>query len=256
MNASSADLKGCNGSNAQGRAILGLQVQVHTFSSAAEELTRRASLQIPTKVAFANANLVNCARRDPPLMKSLQDFFILNDGAGVNIASKILYGRGFPANLNGTDFTPYYLSETVRSSRIFLIGARPEVISKAMAIMSARWPDHTWVGCHDGYFAKEEWPMIAEKIAASQPDLVLVGLGNGLQEKLMDQIVPLCSAQAWGVGALFDFMAGRVGRAPSWMRRVGLEWVYRLLIEPRRLWQRYLVGNFQFLASVLRAKIV
>lgn len=236
------------------RVILGLTLQVHTYGSAIAELERRILCRIPTKVAFANANLVNCAHRDAELMRVLQDMFILNDGTGVNMASRILHGRRFPANLNGTDFTPAFLSGVHRPLRVFLLGAKPEVIAKAQEVMSTQWSRHQWVGHQDGYFDESEWPQVAERIRAARPDLVLVGLGNGLQEKLIEQIVPTLSTQAWGVGALFDFMAGRVRRAPGWMREVGIEWVFRLLLEPRRLWHRYLVGNFVFLKATLEAR--
>lgn len=236
------------------RKLLGLSLQVHSEATAIAELERRIAYRIPTRVAFANANLVNCAHRDPDLMRVLQDFFVLNDGTGVNIASRLLHGQPFPANLNGTDFTPNFLSNVGRPLRIFLLGARPEVIAKASEVMSARWPMHQWVGHRNGYFAESDWPSVVEEIRACRPDLILVGLGNGLQERLIEQLVPASAAQAWGVGALFDFMAGRVRRAPAWMRQVGVEWVYRLLLEPRRLWHRYLVGNLVFLRATLKAR--
>lgn len=236
------------------RQILGLTLQVHTSASAIAELERRITCRIPTRVAFANANLVNCAHRDPELMRALQGFFILNDGSGINIASRVLHGRSFPGNLNGTDFTPSFLSNVGRPLRIFLLGARQEVVTQAQETLSKRWPMHQWVGCRDGYFTESEWPEVAEQIRECRPDLVLVGLGNGLQEKLMERIVPSLSVQAWGVGALFDFLAGRVRRAPGWMRELGIEWVFRLLLEPRRLWHRYLIGNFVFLNATFKAR--
>jgi exopolysaccharide biosynthesis WecB/TagA/CpsF family protein len=81
---------------------------------------------------------------------------------------------------------------------------------------------------------------------------LLVAMGNGLQERWIERLVPEASLSAWGIGALFDFLAGEFKRAPQWMRYLGIEWVYRLMLEPRRLWRRYILGNPLFVWRVLR----
>jgi exopolysaccharide biosynthesis WecB/TagA/CpsF family protein len=79
-------------------------------------------------------------------------------------------------------------------------------------------------------------------------------MGNGLQERWVERLVPEVTLSAWGVGAFFDFLAGEVQRAPLWMRRLNIEWVYRLMQEPGRMWRRYLIGNPKFVLRVLRQR--
>jgi exopolysaccharide biosynthesis WecB/TagA/CpsF family protein len=96
---------------------------------------------------------------------------------------------------------------------------------------------------------------VAERVRAARPDVLLVALGNPLQECWIDaNLAQLDARVAIGVGALFDYLAGRVVRAPRWVRALRGEWLFRLLVEPRRLWRRYVLGNPQFLWRVLRAR--
>lgn len=237
------------------RVILGLGVEAVSTEQAASLLEQRLLLRQPTKLAFANANLLNTAFEDPKLHQMMQDFIVLNDGTGINIASRILYGERFADNLNGTDFVPYFLDHCKSPLDIFLLGATSSVVSKAAGIFRERWPRHRLVGVRDGYFTDNEFPAVKQQIASTQPHLVLVAMGNGLQERLAAQLVPDAAVSAWCVGALFDFLSGQVPRAPYWMRTVGAEWLFRLVIEPHRLWRRYLLGNPRFLARVLMQRL-
>ena len=177
---------------------------------------------------------------------------LLNDGSGINLASKLIFRQSFPDNLNGTDFTPYFLDHCATPLRIFLFGARPAVAARAANYFVRRWPQHRIVGYHHGYFSSTEEAQILSTIKAAKPSLVLVAMGNGLQERWVEKLVPDVALSAWGIGALFDFLCGEVHRAPSWMRSLGIEWAYRLLQEPGRMWRRYLIGNPKFVVRVLR----
>src|SRR5690606_32629367 len=105
-----------------------------------------------TKIAFANANLLNMAWEQPALHQALQDFLILNDGLGVNIASRLVSGKRFTNNLNGTDFVPYFLSHCHSSMDIFLLGASEEVLARTREVFQQRWPQHRVVGAQNGYY--------------------------------------------------------------------------------------------------------
>jgi exopolysaccharide biosynthesis WecB/TagA/CpsF family protein len=237
------------------RAILGISVHSETQQQATALLEQRLFSRRPTKLAFANAHLLNTAFEDRHLHQIMQDFLVLNDGTGVNIASRVLFGHKFPYNLNGTDFVPYFLDNCTKPLDIFLLGATEKVVQKTRAVFARRWPQHRVVGFQNGYFTDSEFVGIKQKIAALQPHMVLVAMGNGKQERLAAELVPDAAVSAWCIGALFDFLSGEVPRAPYWMRKLGSEWVFRLFVEPHRLWRRYMIGNPKFLIRVIRQRL-
>ncbi len=239
----------------QFRHILGLKIAVLTNESASKLIEKRIKDNSPTRLAFANASLANMAFEDKQFSKVLQSFLLLNDGTGINIGSKFLCHKEFPANLNGTDFTPYFLDHCAVDLRIFLLGASPKVSSRAAEYFAKRWPKHQIVGSQHGFFSKNDEEEILGNIRRSQANLVLVAMGNGLQEYWVNKLVPDVVLSAWGIGALFDFLASEINRAPEWMRRMGIEWIYRLIHEPKRLWKRYLIGNAKFMFRLLMTRI-
>lgn len=207
-------------------------------------------------LAYCNANLVNIAASDVALRERLARFLVLPDGIGVDIASWLLYGATFPANLNGTDFTPAILAARKRPLHVMLLGGRPDVAERAAAKLRADYPQHRFSVLNHGYLASQDEPALLARLAHERPDLLLVAFGNPRQEKwIADRIDARHCAVAAGIGALFDFLAGEVARAPESFRSLRLEWVYRLWLEPRRLWRRYVVGNPAFLLRVLRQKL-
>ncbi|MGE7468895.1 WecB/TagA/CpsF family glycosyltransferase [Bosea sp. NPDC003192] len=207
-------------------------------------------------LAYCNANLVNIAARDAGLRERLARFLVLPDGIGVDIASRLLYGTAFPANLNGTDFTPAILAAREHPLSVMLLGGRPDVAERAAAKLRADYPQHHFSVLSHGYFGPDEEAALLARLAHERPDLLLVAFGNPRQEKwIADRIDSRHCAVAAGIGALFDFLAGEVARAPESFRTLRLEWVYRLWLEPRRLWRRYVVGNPAFLLRVLRQKL-
>ena len=234
------------------RDILGCRIRVLERDQAIATILSAVEARTSLRVAFVNAHLATIAARDPDVADTLSQFLLLNDGAGIDLASRLLYGTSFPANLDGTDFTPALLDTARPGLRLYLLGARADVIAAAASVYARRWPQHVVVGVHDGFFAPEDEPALAAAIRASAPDLILVGMGCPRQELWLARhdVAPVALA----VGALFDFQSGRIARAPLWMRLIRLEWVYRLALEPRRLWRRYLPGNAAFLARVLRQK--
>ena len=232
------------------RDILGVRTQIVTTEEACNQLDEAID-RGGMKVAFANANLLNFVAKDDALRLVLRDFFMLNDGIGVDLASRLLYGRTFPENLAGTDFVPKYLDQSRHALRIYMLGATQDSLDKAAAYLAKRWPRHTLVGSHNGYFTAEAEPQIAEAIHAAGANLVLVAMGNPAQEKWIARHGDQIPAVVVAVGALFDFWAQAVPRAPDWVRSIRSEWVFRLMQEPGRLWRRYLIGNFVFLGHTV-----
>lgn len=237
--------------------ILGVDVQVWERRRAVAALDARLGANRPTCVAFANANLLNFAAANPGLRSILKTFTVLNDGVGTDIAALVLHGRSFPCNMNGTDFVPFYLENTVHNHRIFLVGARPDVIRRAAQVLQDRFKTrHEIVGWADGFAGVADRDALLRRIAASGAGLLLVGMGNPKQELwLADAMGESGCKLAFGVGAFLDFTAGELPRAPLMLRRLRLEWAHRLGHEPRRLFKRYVLETPVFLARVLKQRL-
>ena len=234
------------------RTILDVPVLVRTSPEAIWLLDDRYERSKPTAVVFANAHTLN--RATSPAVRSILDrAVVFNDGVGLDIASRMLFGRAFPENLNGTDFVPHYLRSTKHRYRLFLVGAKPGVAERAAIRLAQAVPQHEIVGCNDGYVPAENTDALIERIRAAQADVLLVAMGNPQQEQWLDGNLAATGCRlGFGVGGLFDFLAGSVPRAPVWVQAARLEWSFRLMQEPRRLWRRYLVEMPVFLARIFR----
>jgi len=231
------------------KEILGVQVLDMTADAAINLIDARMAEGVSSSIAYLNAHTALQAAGNETFRKALQDFLVLNDGVGVDIAARMKYGARFSDNLNGTDFTPLYLEKTKHRFRIFLLGAQPGVAADVAKIFAARFPQHTIVGHRDGFFEKSENAKIAETIRASGANLLLVAMGNPAQELwIADNFKATGAMLAFAVGALFDFTAGRFPRAPKLVQALKAEWLFRLACEPKRLWKRYTVNNVAFLS--------
>ncbi|UCI07276.1 WecB/TagA/CpsF family glycosyltransferase [Mesorhizobium sp. B1-1-8] len=238
------------------RSILGISVLAIRWDDAIALLARLIAERRFTKVSFLNAHNANIAYTDPVFAAALEDFLILPDGVGVDIAAKLLYGAPFPDNLNGTDFIPAFLQASKRPLTVALLGATRVSAEAASVKLSTLAVQHEFVVIHDGYFSAAEEPKIIERIARLRPDVLLVAMGVPRQELWIERHIDQrhCTLPI-AVGALLDFLSGTVPRAPLWMRRLRLEWLFRLCIEPGRLWRRYVVGNPLFLWRVFKQKL-
>lgn len=237
--------------------ILGVPIVRLSREAALERLVRLHDEAEPSLVAYANAHTLNIASRDPGYREVLRSAaIVMNDGSGVGIAAR-LWGLPFPENLNGTDMNPLILGLAAeRGWPVYFVGARPGVAEVAAQRMSERFPGLKVVGTRNGYFRRDEEEAVAAEVRSSGAGLVMVAMGNPLQEEwLVRNLAETGARLGVGVGAFFDFTAGSVKRAPSWMNRWGIEWVWRLAQEPRRLWRRYVLGNPLFLARVIRERI-
>lgn len=201
-------------------------------------------------VAFCNAHTVNLARRDASFVAALNKAMVLNDGVGLDLARRALYGGPFPDNLNGTDFTTVVMETAPRPLRIFLLGSPSGVADKAAAVLATRFPRHSFVGTRHGFFDPSEGRDVALAIAKTGADLVLVGTGQPRQEKWAAEHGAETGALVMCIGAYLDFTAGVVRRASPWVRQLRLEWLVRLAQEPQRLAGRYIIGNGRFLADI------
>ena len=207
-------------------------------------------------VGFCNAHMAELALHDAAFAAALERFLLVNDGIGLEIAARILEGRGFPENLNGTDFLPHLFGQSQRKLRVYLLGAKPGVAEEAGRRFVARFPLVEIVGARDGYFAAGDEPAVVAAVAAAAPDILLVAFGNPKQEMFIARHFDALGARAmFGVGALLDFTAGQVARAPVWVRKARLEWAFRLAQEPTRLVRRYTIEIGGFLFDILRLRL-
>ena len=235
------------------RAILGIDVHPLSEMRAIERIAEAVRKPGLTRIAFLNAHGANIAFRDRAFRDVLADFTVLPDGLGVDLCSRMHHGAPFPDNLNGTDFIPRLFDGIGRPCRVALFGATPGIAREVARVWQARWPDHRFVALADGYEFDEA--RLLETLRQDPADILLVALGNPAQEKwIAGRIGPEHARVAIGVGALFDFAAGRVPRAPGWMIGLRLEWLHRLWLEPARMWRRYLLGNPLFMLRVLRSR--
>jgi N-acetylglucosaminyldiphosphoundecaprenol N-acetyl-beta-D-mannosaminyltransferase len=204
-------------------------------------------------VYFVNAHTLNLAAREPAYRQLLnRGHCVLGDGTGVRWAARVR-GVAMKANLNGTDLVPrLFRDASDQGYRYFLLGATAETIARAAANAQDRFPGWTLAGHHHGYIDMHDSPGVIQQINDARPHMLLVGMGNPLQEQWIDRHldklrVPLCL----GTGGLFDHWAGNLRRAPRWVRRLGYEWAQLLVQQPHK-WRRYLLGNPAFLWRMIR----
>ncbi|MEM1176800.1 MAG: WecB/TagA/CpsF family glycosyltransferase [Acidobacteriota bacterium] len=237
--------------------ILGIEIRNSTMAETLDWMLARIRRREPTRVAFVNPDCLNIACRDPRYRSALDSAdLVLPDGFGLRLAARLL-GTELCDNINGTDLFPRLCAALEESGgRLYLLGARPGVAARAAVGMQARFPSLSVAGHHHGYFSADEQADVIGGIKDSKPDALLVAFGAPRQDVWVEEHqASLETPLIIGVGGLFDFYSGRIPRAPMWMRELGLEWCWRMLQEPGRLWRRYVVGNPLFLLRVLRQRL-
>ncbi len=233
--------------------LFGLSVADAGMDEALGWLTARLESGARTRVAFLNAHCVNLAAGNAEYRASLVSAdAILPDGSGVALAAR-LQGTRLQANLNGTDLIPQLCQRLSLAGRsVFLVGGRPGVAAAAAAALVQDCPGLKIAGTQHGFFLPNEEADVIAAVNASGADVVLAAFGVPMQETWLERVAPQIDATlSFGVGGLFDFISGRIPRAPQTLRRLGLEWTYRLYQEPRRMWRRYIVGNPVFVARAI-----
>jgi exopolysaccharide biosynthesis WecB/TagA/CpsF family protein len=202
------------------------------------------------RVFFMNAHCCNIRRRNKAYARAVAAAdMLLPDGVGVAMAAKMA-GQELTANLNGTDFVPLLLAEAAKQGKsVFLFGGTPGTADAAAAQLIHSIPHLRIAGTRDGFEGAANTEAVITDINDSDADIVLVAMGVPMQEIWLHENAHRLNAPlSLAVGALFDFLAGNVTRAPKLVRRARMEWVWRLAMEPRRMAKRYLAGNITFLA--------
>ena len=235
--------------------ILGVSIDALTMEQVLDRVDKTIVARGHLRIGIVNAAKLVHMRRDVTLRADVRSCdLILADGVPVVWASRLL-GRPLPERIAGIDLMLGMLRRGNQAGyRIYCLGASEGVLATAVTRITREYRQVRLVGHHHGYFTPQEEPALVATIAGAQPDILLVGISSPKKERFLarwsDQLgVPVCH----GVGGSFDVLAGKVRRAPLAWQRLGLEWLYRVKQEPRRLWRRYLVTNTLFCAMVLSA---
>jgi N-acetylglucosaminyldiphosphoundecaprenol N-acetyl-beta-D-mannosaminyltransferase len=241
--------------------VLGVGVDPLTVEDLHAEIGRLVRGGRGGLVLNVNAHCLNLCYEDP----ALRGFFngaevVFCDGAGVMLAARVL-GARIPERITYADWAWRLAAfAAAEGFSLFFLGARPGVALAAAERLKERYPGLKIAGSHHGYFdhsaGSPQSVAVVEEINAAAPDILLVGLGMPLQERwLMENVHRLDAGAVLTGGAVFDYVSGRLSRGPRLLTGNGFEWLARLLVEPRRLWRRYLVGNPLFLLRVLRQRL-
>jgi N-acetylglucosaminyldiphosphoundecaprenol N-acetyl-beta-D-mannosaminyltransferase len=197
-----------------------------------------------------NANKVVLMETDPLLRESLDEADIVSaDGQAVVWSSRLL-GEALPERVPGIDLMENLMElAKERQYKVYLFGAKEAVVSKVASYYNELFSAPIVVGYRNGYYTEEDEPAIIEAINKSEAQLLFVAIPSPQKElfikKYRDQLPKVFLLM--GVGGSFDVISGTVPRAPRWMQDNGLEWFYRLIQEPRKMWRRYLIGNWKYI---------
>ena len=241
-------LRGARGDHASILALIGAIQVVHSDDEASALLARLAAPVRPTLVSFVNHHALNLARSRPAFATLLAGSdLLLRDGVGVEVGMALLGWRP-GLNMHGTDFIPR-LAARYRGRRVALYGTAEPWVGRAAAVLAGMGCE--MVSVRDGFRPIDSYVRAAAKDA---PELVILAMGMPKQEQVAAAIAAAVAAPMVIVngGAVADFLAERFGRAPVWVQNARLEWAFRMMREPRRLWRRYIVGGVVFAWSLLQ----
>lgn len=204
-----------------------------------------------------NAGKVVAMQKDSELRKSVNESDIINaDGQAVVWASSFL-GKPLKERVAGIDLMANLVDMAYRNNyKIFLFGAKEEVVKTVVEKYSETYSPNIIAGYRNGYFEASEEEAIAHQIADSGTQMLFVAISSPIKENFLYKYRDVLKNVnlIMGVGGSFDVFAGKTKRAPIWMQNAGLEWFYRFLQEPKRMWKRYLVGNSKFIYLVMKER--
>ena len=231
--------------------LLGVRIDRLTLAGLLSNVEGFVAARRRATILYVNIHCMNVRARDEGLARCLEAAdLVYCDGTGVHLASEVA-GKPLPARMTGADWIHDLCRLCVRREHsLFLLGGAPGSAQEAATALQVRHPGLRIAGTGAGYDVTSE---TVQRINASAANIVLVGMGTPSQELWIEEHRHELQAEVvWAVGALFDFVSGRIWRGPPLLTNHGFEWLCRLVVEPRKLWRRYLIGNPQFLWRVIR----
>lgn len=236
--------------------LLGLPTHSLSMHQTLDFINSRLEKALFTQHVVVNVAKLVHSQKDQTLKKSVEDCDIINiDGMGVVWGARLL-GHDVPERVAGIDlFSELIKLSSEKNYPVFLLGAKQEIVVKVADKLQKQHPNLNLSGFHHGYFWDDE-QAIVEKIKASGAKLLFVAITSPKKENFINKWKEQLGVDfVMGVGGTFDVIAGKVSRAPIWMQKSGLEWLYRVIQEPKRMWKRYLFTNGKFAALLLKAKL-
>lgn len=241
--------------------ILGVRIDPFTVDDLYSAIGDIVDLKQKEIIANVNAQAMNLSYKLPWFRTFLNESkYVFCDGFGVILGARLL-GHHLPERVTYADWI-WELASVAETSgwTIYFLGAKEGVAEKAAENLMDRYPDLNIIGCHHGYFDKRpnssENASVLEQINSSEPNILIVGFGMPRQELWLSENWQNVNANvALTGGAVFDYASGELKRGPDWMTQRGLEWFARLIIEPKRLWRRYIIGNPLFIWRILKSRL-
>ncbi|MDC8757619.1 WecB/TagA/CpsF family glycosyltransferase [Janthinobacterium fluminis] len=237
--------------------MMGCQIDNLSMEETLQRVEGFIQSGLPHQHVVVNVDKLVKAERDPELRRIINECALINvDGMPVVWASRLL-GKGLKERVAGVDLFEALMGRAAQKGwRVYLLGAREEVVGAVKQTYEVKYPGLTVAGYRNGYWKPEEEAGVVADIAAARADLLFVAISSPKKEHFLGQYQAQMKVPfAMGVGGTFDVAVGRVKRAPLWMQRSGLEWFYRFLQEPRRMFRRYFIEDMAFIRLFLKEAI-
>jgi len=229
------------------RDLFGVEIDALDMSNTVDRIMTLVDRRVQVQHVAINAGKVVMMSKDDKLRAVIRACPVVNaDGQSVVIASRLLR-RPLPERVAGIDLFAELVKRAAENGRsVYFLGARDEVLDEMLSRFRIQYPTLRIAGFRNGYWNEDA--EVIDQVRAAQPDLLFLAIPSPRKEFWLAEHLPALGVPfAMGVGGSFDVLAGKIKRAPKWVQRIGCEWVYRLVQEPRRMWKRYLVGNTAFM---------
>lgn len=237
-------------------SILGAPIDVLNTKQTIHLVEQYILKKEPLHLLGVNADKLTQIHKDVRLRKIVKSCGVINaDGASLIMASKFL-SKPLPERVAGIDLMQALIALCEKKQySVYLLGAKQHVVEQTAKALKNRHPHLKLLGTHHGYFKKEDWSTISDKLKKIKPDITFVGITSPLKEYLVEYLQNDGNKGVFmGVGGSFDVLSGNIPRAPLWMQHMNLEWLFRISLEPRKRLKRCLVSNTFFIGAVLREK--
>lgn len=236
--------------------LLNAIIDVLDMRETVELVEKYINTKTPLHLMGVNADKINELNSNPLMKEIVNKCGIINaDGASVVLASKLLKKK-LPERVAGVDLMIELVKLCCEKNySIYLLGAKQSVVEQTRDVLMDKYSNLNIKGIHNGYFKEEQWDNISKELKKLKPDIVFVGITSPTKEYLIEYLQNDGNKSVFmGVGGSFDVISGNIPRAPKWMQKCNLEWLFRVIQEPKRLFKRYFVGNLKFIKLVIKEK--